>query len=46
MLVNLGTLHRQVGGVQAARFCWNKALERLDPASPESNETERLLRAS
>ena len=46
VLVNLGTLHRQVGGVQAARFCWNKALERLDPASPESHETERLLRAS
>ena len=46
VLVNLGTLHRQAGGVESARFCWRKALERLDPASPESHETERLLRAS
>jgi tetratricopeptide (TPR) repeat protein len=46
VLVNLGTLHRQAGGVESARFCWRKALERLDPASPESRETERLLRAS
>lgn len=46
VLVNLGTLHRQAGGIESARFCWRKALERLDPASPESRETERLLRAS
>ena len=46
VLVNLGTLHRQAGGLESARFCWRKALERLDPASPESHETERLLRAS
>jgi tetratricopeptide (TPR) repeat protein len=46
VLVNLGTLHRRAGGVESARYCWLKALERLDPASPESQQAERLLRAS
>jgi hypothetical protein len=44
--VNLGSLHREAGVVEEARSCWSKALERLDPDSPESQQTERLLRAS
>jgi hypothetical protein len=46
VLVNLGVVHRHVGGDEAARFCWSKALERLEPGTPESEQTERLLRAS
>jgi len=46
VLVNLGSLHREAGVVEEARSCWSKALERLDPDSPESQQTERLLRAS
>jgi tetratricopeptide (TPR) repeat protein len=45
VLVNLGSLHREAGVVDEARSCWSKALERLDPDSPESEQTERLLRA-
>jgi tetratricopeptide (TPR) repeat protein len=43
VLVNLGVVHRQVGGDEAARFCWSKALERLEPGTPESERTAELL---
>jgi tetratricopeptide (TPR) repeat protein len=43
VLVNLGVVHRQVGGDEAARFCWTKALERLEPGTPESERTAELL---
>jgi tetratricopeptide (TPR) repeat protein len=46
VLANLGVVHQHVGGDEAARFCWSKALERLDPGTPESERTEQLLRAS
>jgi hypothetical protein len=45
VLVNLGVVHRQVGGDEAARFCWSKALERLEPGTPESERTAELLGA-
>jgi tetratricopeptide (TPR) repeat protein len=43
VLANLGVVHRQVGGDEAARFCWAKALERLEPGTPESERTAELL---
>jgi tetratricopeptide (TPR) repeat protein len=43
VLANLGTVHRQVGGDEAARFCWARALERLEPGTPESERTAELL---
>jgi tetratricopeptide (TPR) repeat protein len=43
VLANLGTVHRKVGGDEAARFCWAKALERLEPGTPESKKTAELL---
>jgi tetratricopeptide (TPR) repeat protein len=43
VLVNLGAVHRRVGGTEAARFCWIKALERLEPGTPESERTAELL---
>jgi hypothetical protein len=43
VLVNLGVVHRHVGGTEAARFCWSKALERLEPGTPESERTAELL---
>jgi tetratricopeptide (TPR) repeat protein len=43
VLANLGTVHRKVGGTEAARFCWSKALERLEPGTPESERTAELL---
>jgi hypothetical protein len=43
VLANLGTVHRQVGGDEAARFCWTRALERLEPGTPESERTAELL---
>jgi tetratricopeptide (TPR) repeat protein len=43
VLVNLGVVHRQVGGDEAARFCWTKALERLEPGTRESERTAELL---
>jgi hypothetical protein len=46
VLANLGVVHQHVGGDEAARFCWSKALERLEPGTPESERTEQLLRAS
>ena len=43
VLVNLGAVHQHVGGDEAARFCWAKALERLEPGTPESERTAELL---
>jgi tetratricopeptide (TPR) repeat protein len=43
VLVNLGVVHRKVGGAEAARFCWVRALERLEPGTRESERTEELL---
>jgi hypothetical protein len=43
VLANLGTVHRKVGGAEAARFCWTRALERLEPGTPESERTAELL---
>ena len=43
VLVNLGAVHRRVGGTEAARFCWIRALERLEPGTPESERTAELL---
>jgi Tetratricopeptide repeat len=43
VLANLGNVHRRVGGTEAARFCWAKALERLEPGTPESERTAELL---
>jgi tetratricopeptide (TPR) repeat protein len=43
VLVNLGVVHQHVGGDEAARFCWSKALERLEPGTPESERTAELL---
>lgn len=43
VLANLGVVHRQVGGAEAAKFCWTKALERLEPGTPESERTAELL---
>jgi tetratricopeptide (TPR) repeat protein len=43
VLANLGTVHRKVGGTEAARFCWTRALERLEPGTPESERTAELL---
>ena len=43
VLVNLGAVHRRVGGTEAARFCWVRALERLEPGTPESERTAELL---
>jgi tetratricopeptide (TPR) repeat protein len=43
VLANLGSVHRRVGGDEAARFCWSKALERLEPGTPESERTAELL---
>jgi tetratricopeptide (TPR) repeat protein len=45
VLANLGVVHRQVGGDEAARFCWTKALERLEPGTRESERTAELLGA-
>jgi tetratricopeptide (TPR) repeat protein len=45
VLANLGTVHQRVGGTEAARFCWSKALERLEPGTPESERTAELLGA-
>ena len=45
VLANLGTVHHRVGGTEAARFCWRKALERLEPGTPESERTAELLGA-
>ena len=45
VLVNLGVVHQHVGGDEAARFCWSKALERLEPGTPESERTAELLGA-
>lgn len=45
VLVNLGVVHHHVGGDEAAHFCWNKALERLEPGTPESERTAELLGA-
>ena len=46
MLVNLGVVHHRVGGTEAARFCWSRALERLEPGTRESERTVELLKAS
>jgi hypothetical protein len=43
VLANLGVVHHHVGGDEAARFCWSKALERLEPGTPESERTAELL---
>ena len=43
VLVNLGVVHRSVGGTEAARFCWSRALERLEPGTRESQRTAELL---
>jgi tetratricopeptide (TPR) repeat protein len=43
VLVNLGVVHQHVGGDEAARFCWTKALERLEPGTRESERTAELL---
>jgi len=43
VLANLGVVHHQVGGDEAARFCWTKALERLEPGTRESERTAELL---
>jgi Tetratricopeptide repeat len=43
VLANLGVVHRSVGGTEAARFCWTRALERLDPGTRESERTAELL---
>ncbi len=43
VLANLGSVHQRVGGDEAARFCWSKALERLEPGTPESERTAELL---
>jgi hypothetical protein len=45
VLVNLGVVHRSVGGAEAARFCWARALERLEPGTRESERTAELLGA-
>ena len=44
VLANLGTLHYQTGAMEAARFCWSRALERLEGGSPEARRTAALLR--
>jgi hypothetical protein len=46
VLVNLGVVHHRVGGTEAARFCWSRALERLEPGTRESERTVELLKAS
>jgi hypothetical protein len=43
VLVNLGVVHRSVGGTEAARFCWSRALERLEPGTRERERTAELL---
>ena len=43
VLVNLGVVHQHVGGDEAARFCWTRALERLEPGTRESERTAELL---
>ena len=43
VLANLGTVHRKIGGTEAARFCWARALERLEPGTRESERTAELL---
>lgn len=43
VLANLGTVHRRIGGAEAARFCWTRALERLEPGTRESQRTAELL---
>jgi tetratricopeptide (TPR) repeat protein len=43
VLANLGFVHRSVGGTEAARFCWVRALERLEPGTRESELTAELL---
>lgn len=43
VLANLGAVHRRVGGAEAARFCWTRALERLEPGTRESERTAELL---
>jgi tetratricopeptide (TPR) repeat protein len=43
VLANLGVVHRSVGGTEAARFCWTRALERLEPGTRESERTAELL---
>ncbi len=45
VLVNLGAVHRRVGGAEAARYCWTRALERLEPGTRESERTAELLGA-
>lgn len=45
VLVNLGVVHRSVGGAEAARFCWARALERLEPGTRERERTAELLGA-
>lgn len=45
VLVNLGVVHQHVGGDEAARFCWSRALERLEPGTPERERTAELLGA-
>jgi Tetratricopeptide repeat len=45
VLANLGAVHRRVGGTEAARFCWIRALERLEPGTREAERTAELLGA-
>jgi tetratricopeptide (TPR) repeat protein len=46
VLANLGAVHRTQGHRDQADACWQGALERLDPGSPERERVEQLRLAS
>ncbi len=46
VLANLGSLHLGQGQDEQARATWHDALERLEPGSPEHNQTAQQLRST
>jgi tetratricopeptide (TPR) repeat protein len=44
VLANLGALHRGQGHDAQARAAWNDALERLEPGTPEHEQTAQQLK--
>jgi tetratricopeptide (TPR) repeat protein len=46
VLANLGTLHLGQGQEEEARAAWQDALERLEPGSPEHDQTAQQLRSA
>ena len=46
VLANLGALHLGQGQDEQARAVWHDALERLDPGSPEHDQTAQQLRSA